>query len=439
MPRLCFGAFAIAVLLASVPLAAENWPHWRGGHGQGVTRETGLPVSWNATTNVAWRAPLQGTGVSSPVVWGDLVFATSQIGTGVRRQGNHPSLVQGAGAGERNLTGAKPGAAGGVTFSVSAYRWSNGSVAWTHELAAVGEMTPVHDKHNLATPSPATDGTVVVAWFGTGQLVALDMAGKPLWSSNLGAQSPFDIQWGHSSSPVIHGDNVLLLCYHSPRSYLIALDKRTGAVKWRHEREAGVLSYSTPIVIATAQGDAVLVNSSTGIEAVRADTGAPLWHVKEDNRFPIPVPALVDGVIYATRGYRSGPYLAIKPGGSGDVTASHVAWRVATGAPYVASLVAYDGLVYSAGELGVVTCLDARTGERVWQERVGGVFTASPIAGDGRIYFVSETGETVVLKAGRTLEVVSRNQLDGHFVASPAVSRGRIFLRADDALYARGR
>jgi outer membrane protein assembly factor BamB len=143
-------------------------------------------------------------------------------------------------------------------------------------------------------------------------------------------------------------------------------------------------------------------------------------------------------MLYTTRGYRSGPYLAIRLGGEGDVTDSHVAWQVPTGAPYVSSPVHYEGLIYTASELGIVTCLDATSGERVWQQRVGGVFTASPVAGDGKIYLVSETGETVVLRPGRTFEVLARNQLDAHFVASPAIARGRLFLRADDELFAIG-
>jgi outer membrane protein assembly factor BamB len=392
------------------------------------------------TTNLAWRTELPGVGVSSPAVWGDFVFVTSQRGAGQRRSGNHPSLVQGADAGasgERTLAGRA--ADGPLTFVVSALRWSDGTTAWTHEVKPEGTLTAVHDKHNLATPSPVTDGQVVVAWFGTGQVVALDLAGKPLWTTHLGQDAPFDIQWGHASSPALHGDLVYLLAYQPSASYLLALDKRTGAVRWKHDRERGVISYSTPVVIDSPRGDVLLVNSSTGVEALRADTGAPLWHVREDSRFPIPVPALVDGIIYTTRGYRSGPYWAIRPGGSGDVTTSHAAWRVATGAPYVSSIVVYDGLVYSAGDAGIVTCLDAKTGERVWQDRTGGAISASPIAGDGKVYVVSESGETVVYRAGRAAQVLARNRLDGHFVASPAVARGRLFLRGDDVAFAVGR
>lgn len=421
--------------------AADDWPHWRGARGNGVSSETGLPLTWGPTAGVAWRTPLNGAGVSTPVIWRDQVYVTTQTGAGVRRAGNHPSLVQGAAAaesGERMLTGAT--AAESVGFTLAAYRWSDGKLAWRHNTAAEGPLPSVHDKHNLATPSPATDADVVIGWFGTGQIVALDHSGKPLWAKHLGKEyAPFDVQWGHASSPVLHKDLVILVCYHGSAAYVLALDKRTGNVRWKVDRPASLVSYSTPLVFEGARGTEILINTSTGLEAISADTGEDRWRVVEDNRFPIPVATLADGVIYTTRGYRSGPYVAIRPGGQGDVSNSHVVWRVPTGAPYISSLIHYQGLIYTAGELGVVTCLDAKTGERVWQERVGGVFTASPVAADGRIYLVSETGETVVLKAGRTLEVLSRNKLEGHFVASPAISRGRIFLRGDSELFAVGK
>jgi outer membrane protein assembly factor BamB len=425
----------------SVALAADDWPHWRGPNASGVSPETGLPLTWGSASGVAWRAPLNGAGVSTPVVWRDQVYVTSQAGAGVRRAGNHPSLVQGAAAaesGESNLTGATTAA--DVRFTLAAYRWADGKLAWRHEVAAEGPLPSVHDKHNLATPSPATDADVVIGWFGTGQIVALDHGGKRLWAKHLGKEyAPFDLQWGHASSPVLHKDLVILVCYHGSAAYVLALDKRTGSVRWKIDRPASLVSYSTPLILDGARGAEILINTSAGLEAISADTGEDRWRVVEDNRFPIPVATLADGMIYTTRGYRSGPYVAIRPGGQGDVSGSHVAWRVPTGAPYISSLIHYQGLIYTAGELGVVTCLDAKTGEKVWQERVGGVFTASPVAADGRIYLLSETGETVVLKAGRTLEVLSRNKLEGHFVASPAISRGRIFLRGDHELFAVGK
>jgi outer membrane protein assembly factor BamB len=160
-----------------------------------------------------------------------------------------------------------------------------------------------------------------------------------------------------------------------------------------------------------------------------------LWHVGGANQFPIPAPTFHDGVVYMTRGYRSGPYLAIRPGGRGDISASHVVWEVPTGDPYISSLVHDDGILYMASDVGAVSAIDAATGKRIWQERVEGIFTASPVAGDGKIYFVSETGQTIVLKGGRQPEVLARNDIGERLIASPAISNGAIYLRSDGRLF----
>jgi outer membrane protein assembly factor BamB len=175
------------------------------------------------------------------------------------------------------------------------------------------------------------------------------------------------------------------------------------------------------------------------VDAYDAKTGALLWYVGGSNQFPIPVPAFHNGILYMSRGYRSGPYLAVRPGGRGDVSATHVLWQVPTGAPYISSLVHDGGVLYMASDVGAITAIDAETGKRIWQERVDGLFTASPVAADGKIYFLSQTGETVVVKAGRTPQILARNSLGERLVASPAISRGRIFLRSDGRLFAIGK
>ncbi|HUF48980.1 MAG TPA: PQQ-binding-like beta-propeller repeat protein [Vicinamibacterales bacterium] len=431
----------VGVATASVSLSAQQWPSWRGGDGTGLVQGADLPLAWSEAAGVSWRTRLVGTGVSTPVATGGRVFVTSQVGRGERRQGNHPSLVQGADAataGERNLTGTAEASA--LTFVVAAYAADTGRPMWERRVAAAGPMPALHDKHNMASPSPVADESVVVAWFGTGQVVAYTPEGDERWSRHLGLEyGAFDIQWGHASSPALYGDTLVLVCYHASQSYVLALDKMTGRVRWKVDRAPGVLSYSTPLVIDTAAGPEVIINASTGLEAVALADGALRWQVRDENRFPIPVATRVGDTLLTTRGYRSGPYYAIRLGGRGDVTDSHVVWRIPTGAPYISSLVHVDGLIFAAGELGIVTCLDAATGERVWQERVGGIFTASPIASSGRIYLLSETGETVVLAASRTFEVLARNRLDAHFVASPIAVDGRLILRADNELIAVGR
>jgi outer membrane protein assembly factor BamB len=434
-------ALAIAVCGS---VSAADWPQWRGPLGTGVTDERNLPERWSATENVAWKAGLAGVGVSSPIVWGDRVFVTSQIGTGVRRPGNHPRLAQGATAtvaGERALDTSKSAPAGDRTFFVvEAFNRADGRRLWEHRIEAAGPLPGVHDKHNLASPSPVTDGQMVYAWFGTGQIVALDMNGKVVWERHLGKEiSPFEINWGHGSSPTLYQDSLILLCDHTPSSYLLAVDKRTGRQRWKTDRGRGRASYATPFVVEAPSSAEIIVNSSERVDAYDPKTGAFLWHVGGPNQFPIPVPTFHGGVMYMSRGYRSGPYMAIRPGGRGDITGSHVVWQVNTGAPYISSLVYDGGLIYMASDVGAITVVDATTGAKVWQERVEGIFSASPVAADGKIYFVSETGETIVLRGGREPGIVAKNDVGERLIASPAISNGQIFLRADDRLIAVGK
>jgi outer membrane protein assembly factor BamB len=434
------GIALVSLFLATATLAGADWPNWRGPLASGVSTETGLPERWSATENVAWKARLAGVGVSSPIVAGDHVYLTSQAGSGVRQPGNHPRLAQGAsaaGSGERALTAAQSD--GKTYFVVQAFSRTDGRLAWEHRMEAAGELPGVHDKHNMASSSPVSDGRMVYAWFATGQIVALDRAGKVVWSRHLGQEiSPFDINWGHSSSPTLHGDLLLLLCDHVPASYLLAVNKETGKQVWRADRGKGRTSYSTPFVVNSGGRSEIVVNSSERVDAYDARDGSLLWHVGGTNQFPIPVGSYENGVIYMSRGYRSGPFMAVRPGGRGDVSSTHVAWQIPTGAPYVSSLVQYQGRVYMANDVGVLTAIEARTGERIWQERTAGVFSASPVAADGKVYFVSETGETVVLSTAGP-RIVARNDIGERALASPAIAGGRIFIRTDGHVFAIGK
>lgn len=443
------GASALAFVLAAAPAApAVDWPQWRGPQGNGVSAETGLPVTWDKDTNVAWRAKLGGQGVSSPVAFGDLVFVTSQAGRGDVRPGNHPLLGQSGGdlPAERNIGGT---AGEAVVFLVEAFHRKDGQRSWQYRLPSeyVTEKLPeVHQKTNLANPSPATDGERVYAWFGTGQLVALDFKGKVVWQRHLAKEyGPYAIAWGHSSSPAIYRDSLILQCDHDSASYLLALDRKTGRQLWKADRAKGVRSYSTPVVIPTPSGDELLVNASHGLEGYDPNTGERLWHYEEANRFPIHVPSYAAGadgvgVIYASRGYRSGPFMAIRPGGKGNIAGTdRMLWHVPTGAAYVSSGVHYKGAYYIASDSGIIQAADAATGKRLFQGRTGNLYSAAPVAGDGKIYFLAENGETVVLKASQEFEILARNTIEGRFLASPVISRGLLLLRSDDELIAVGR
>jgi len=437
----------LATIIVSIAMTgaafSDNWPQWRGPLGSGVSKETSLPARWSKE-EIAWKAPLRGLGVSSPIVWGDRIFVTSQVGQSALRAGSHPTLARGQEAAAEKPLGSRAAATEGdpkqIYFLIEAFHRQDGRRLWEYRMPAEGQLPPVHQKHNLASPSPVTDGNMVYAWFGNGQLVALSMEGKLVWQRHLGKEySPFDIEWGHGSSPALYRELLILLCDHAPASYLLALDKKTGKEKWKVDRGKGVRSYSTPTVVQGPNGDELIVNSSERIDAYDPAAGKLLWHMGEPNRFPIPVPSAENGILYASRGYRGGPYMAIRLGGRGDISRTHVQWLVPTGAPYISSLLYYQGLIYMANDAGIATCVDAKTGEKVWQERIDGIFSASPVAADGKIYLMSETGEAIVLEAGREMRILARNQLGERVVASPAISNGQIFIRTDEHLFCIGK
>ena len=431
----------LLVLCSNILVLADDWPEWRGPNGNGVSAELKLPVTWGEHQNISWKAQLEGNGLSSPVVFGNQLIVTSQVGRGIVRDGRHPTLGSGnSSSEERSLNNDENK---NIGFVVESFSRSNGQLMWQHEFSAQpvsGKLPSVHRKTNLANPSPVTDGQYIYALFGTGQLTALNMSGNVLWEKHLGVDyGPFQIVWGHSSSPTIYKDLLILLCDHEPASYLLALNKQTGKEMWRADRGSGLRSYSTPTVISMPDSDELVVNSSKSIEGYDPSTGKRLWYFNEPTRFPVTVPSFADGVIYTSRGYRSGPYMAIKPGGRGDLAGTeHILWHVPTGAPYVSSVVHYKGVIYLASDAGVLQAADAKTGERLFQMRTGGVFSAAPIAGDGKIYFVSENGETIVLRASREPEIVTRNSINGRFLASPIAAYGQLFLRSDDTIYAIG-
>jgi outer membrane protein assembly factor BamB len=435
-----------SIFVASSQVLAQNWPQWRGPSGHGVSPETGLPTSWSPSQNLAWRVSLAGLGTSSPIVWGDRVIVTSQVGRSAPAGGAaHPQLARDdreLAEREHPIGGRRleaEGTTSDVWLVVEAFARSNGRRLWEYRMKATGTLPDVHEKHNLATPTPVTDGECVYAWFGNGQIVALDMEGRVVWTRHLGVEvAPFRTLWGHGSSPVLFDDLVILLCDHLSDAYLLAVDAGTGKDRWKVDRVKDRTSHSTPLVVRGAEGAELLVNSSERIDVYDPVTGKLLWFTGKPRQSPIPSAVFHEGRIYLSRGYRNSDYLAIRPGGRGDVTSTHVEWQASSGASYVPSIVYYDGLLYMTNEVGVMTCADARTGESVWRHRLGGVFFASPVAGDGKIYLVSETGETFVLRAGRKPDVLARNDLGERFIASPAISRGRLYLRSDRTLFAVG-
>jgi outer membrane protein assembly factor BamB len=421
------------LLLIALPQAiwGANWPQWRGPSADGVSEEAGLPLEWGPERNILWKASLPGLGTSTPIIWDDAVFVTSQIGTGPA-DGKSQDFPEATKARLNSQDGK-------VQFVVQAFELGGGRLLWEFRLDAEGELPAVHTKHNLASPSCITDGRMVYAWFGTGQVVALTMKGRLAWRRHIGREyAPFQILWGHGSSPVLYKDTILLLCEHPGGGYLLALDKTTGKELWKTDRGKDSRSYATPFLVSGKTGDQLIINTTPHVEAVDPRNGKVIWYAGEPNRVPVPTPVYHNGVVYASRGNFSSPYMAIRAGGQGNVSSTHVIWEVKTGAPYVSSLLCYQGLIYMATENGIVSCIDPDTGETVWKERFGGVFSASPVAAEGHIYLVNEAGEAFVLQAGREKKILARNHIPERTLASPAFSRGRIFLRTDDHLIAIG-
>lgn len=427
-------------MLGMLPLAsAGDWPQWRGPTSQGISTETGLPTQWSSTKNIAWKASLAGTGASSAIVVGGMVIVTSQIGSYSAANGNDPRLARDdrALAVRENPIGHIDSADGKLYLVVEAFQRSDGKRLWEYKTAATGERPEVHEKHNLATPTPVSDGKQIYAWFGNGQVVALDMKGREVWKRHLGQEyGSFLNQWGHGSSPALYKGLLILLCDHQPISYLLALDAGTGGQRWKVDRGSGRTSHSTPVVVSGPKGDELIVNSSARIDAYDPANGQLLWHAGSERQTPIPSAVFHEGIIYLSRGYRNSDILALRPGGRGDVSVSHLLWRLPNGGSYAPSIVQYQGLLYMTNEVGVVTCAAADTGTPIWKERLGGIFFASPVAADGKIYLLSETGEAYVLRAGRQAAVLARNDLGERFLASPAISDGMIILRSDRTLFA---
>jgi outer membrane protein assembly factor BamB len=423
-------------------LLAEDWPQWRGPSGNGISSGVGLPSHWSPTENIKWKSSLAGLGASSPIVFGDRIFVTSQKGVVPISKGMQPQLArddqslasQENPIGGRNMQ--KDNSKGEVTLIVEAFHRSDGHQLWKYSMPATGEFPQLHEKHNLATPTPVTDGKLVYAWFGTGQLIALDMSGKLVWSRHLGTEySPFQIPWGHGGSPILYKESIILLCDHPNKSFLLALDKGSGKERWNVTRGEGRISHSTPLVVPGSERDELIINSSERVDAYNPENGEFLWSFGSQRQTPVPSPVFNNGVIYLSRGYRNSDFLAVKSGGHGDVSKSSVLWNSSSGASYVPSILYYEGLLYITNEVGIVTCADAETGKPVWKERLGGIFFASPTAGDGKIYMVSETGETYVLKAGRQARILAKNDLGERFLASPAFSDNQLFLRSDTTLF----
>lgn len=438
--RLCAaGAFAV---LCTVTLRAGNWPQWRGPGGQGISRETRLPDTWTPSTNIAWKVEVPGRGHSAPVVWNDRVFLTTAI---------EGDTVPGARAVEHRDAG-KPflhpdsvGADKRHTYKVLAYDGRSGKLLWERTAWRGTPFDNRHRRGTYASPSVATDGRMVYAYFGSEGVYAYDVGGKAAWNVSIGKLKTLGL--GAASSPVLFEDLVILQCDDDEGhdSAIVALDARTGKERWRTKRPVQV-SWSTPVLVqASTTGGTrteLVTNGTEWIIAYHPRNGRELWRTKGVESNAIHTPVAGDGVVIVTAGFPKKRTIAIKPGGSGDVTGTaQILWRYQKGTAYVASPILYDGLVYLVDDRGILTALDAHTGEVKYEGGrvpVPATFMGSPVAAEGRILMTSEDGDTFVIRAGPKHEVLRTNSVGEPVYTTPAISNGRIYIRGERHLFGIG-
>ncbi len=422
---LMLGGFACGLLIASLQ-AGENWPHWRGPANNGISNETGLPAEFGPDKNVAWKVALPGWAGATPVAWEDRIFLTSAA------EDDDALLL--------------------MCFN------TDGEKLWEANLGTGNEVTgPSREEGNSASPSPSTDGEHVWAMGGNGILACFDFEGNEVWRQDLQAKyGEFNIGWGMSSSPVLDGDKLYLMLLHGPMrgegktAVVAALDKKTGQELWRVDRQSEATfenkhSYTSPVVYRDADTECLLTHGADYLVAHSLENGKELWRLGGLNagaryhptlRF-VASPGIAEGLIVVPTA-KGGPIVAVKPGGEGDITDSDkVAWKLDRGTPDVSSPLIYDGLVYLAGEQGILSCLDAETGEELYKERLHGArYRASPVYADGKIYVVARDGVVSVVKPGREFELLAENAMGEEIAASPVILNGRIYLRSFDSLFA---
>ena len=396
----------------STGLAAEDWPEFRGPHSDGTSTAMGLPRTWSETENVRWKTAIHGRGWSSPVILGQQVW----------------------------LTTASPD---GKTRSALCIDRDSGKVLRDLKLFDVEEPQEIHLTNSYASPTPVLEPGRVYVTFGAAGTAALDAQnGEKLWERR-------DLECNHwrgaGSSPILWKN--LWICHFdgADHQFIIALDKQTGKTVWRRERSHGFggtdngdlkKAYSTPLLIEAAGKTQLISAASRAVFSYEPASGEEIWHVTFE-RFSSTARPLFDGeLVYANTGFGKGELLAIRPDGSGDVSKNRIVWHVKRGVGSKTSSILHDGLIYSVVDKGgVVSCIEAKTGEPVWTDRVGGNFSASPVLADGLIWFCDERGKTTAIAPGRKFEKVGVNRLESGCMASPAVAGKALYIRTRTHLY----
>ncbi len=436
MAAIVIATFAVAAVAAKTSGSSSNWAQWRGPNGQGVSTDPNLPTEWSDAKNVQWKAPIPGRGHSSPIIWGNRVFLTTAIEGEVipgqkayvhilgKEEFKHPDWV---GSDRKH------------TFKLLCLDADTGKTVWEQTPYEGAVFDHRHRKGSYASPTPLTDGRYIYAYFGSEGLYCYDFKGKQLWKANFGGIPTLGM--GVGTSPVLYDNLLIVQCdrHLGDDSMIVALDKKNGKEVWRQKRPVQV-SWTTPVIVTTAQRTELVTSGNEWIISYDPKTGKELWRCKGVQSHSIHTPLITKekDMVIITTGYPSKRTLAVKLGGSGDVTASHIAWKYDKGTAYVASPILYEDYLYLISDKGLLTCLDAKTGEVKYE---GGrvpkpaTFMASPVAFGGNILITSEDGDTFVVKAGTTHEIVRTNSLAEPIYTSPALAGGKVFIRGEKNLY----
>ncbi len=433
-------------LAASAPRPGIDWPQFRGIAAAGIAEGFSLPTTWNAAdgTNVIWKTPVPGLGLSSPIVWGNDLFISTSI-SGKKDAGLRVGLYGDV----QPVVDDTP-----HEWRVYALDKKTGAVKWQQTAYTGVPKIKRHTKASHANSTLATDGERIIAFFGSEGLYAYDLQGRLLWKKDLGVldagwfTAP-EMQWETGSSPVLHDGMVVIQADVQKGSFLAMFDAKDGREVWRVERN-DVPTWSTPTIHSVKGRAQILVNGMRQVGAYDFKTGKEIWKLAGGGDIPVPTPVVSDGLVYVTNAHGpQSPVYAIKETATGDVslkpdTTSNegVAWSVPRVGGYMCTPLIYKGLAYIVRYNGVLNVFDARTGENKYTQRLGGAtsaFTSSPVANDGRVYIASEDGQVFVLKAGPAYEVLAMNEMATPVLATPAISEGRLLLRTQDQVMAIGR
>lgn len=404
-PRIAFAVLATLWIASTSP--AENWPGFRGPRGDGSSREKALPLKWSATENIAWKVPIPGRGHASPVVWGERIFVVSAV----------------------------PEQQARLLLCLDR---RTGKTLWQRTVL-VAPLERIHDLNSYASSTPLTDGErVYVSFLDRDRMfiAAYDFRGNKLWESRPGS---FASVHGYSSSPVLYKDTVIINGDHDGDGYLVALNRKTGAMVWKTPRPNHTRSYCTPLIRQIRGVPHLMLSGSKCVASYHPDTGALQWILDGPTEQFVAAPVYNGNLLFITSGYPELHILAIKPEGSGKLEAGSIAWRTRRGAGYVPSPVLSGPYFLNVTDGGFLGCWVADTGEQLWNERTAGHTSSSPVCSQDRVYVQSDQGITTVVRPGKTFEKLAENALGEETYASPVISQGQLFLRGVSHLFAIGK